>query len=173
MTAKSKTFGQTEMNACLTKRLFTEKVKFLNDEPLRTIDVSLVDGNVAKKVRRIVEKRASQHYFRQHRKSFRNGGNRSRHMMSRALSYELYTLGQREDTLYREDSSHWKRTYDLYTGQWVLKKKHAFRTLFEANKAAEEWRTKYPEDSLNISPYYCKYCHQYHLGHDRVIQNLA
>lgn len=71
MTRKEKDFGQTERNAEVTRRLYSERLRFLDGEYLRHVDVTLAERRTAKKVRRIVEKRICQHYFRQNKKNFR------------------------------------------------------------------------------------------------------
>ena len=93
--------------------------KFKNGTPLRNLDVTIEDSQSARKIRRIVEKRMCQAYFRQHSEDFRQNGNMDRHLMSRATSFQLFNIGQIDDIKYqkREHSSHWKKKYDPVTGK--------------------------------------------------------
>lgn len=173
MSRRAKTFGQTERCAVVTRRLYSEKLRFLDGQYLRHVDITLTDGPIAKKVRRIVEKRACQHYFRHNKSSFHSNGNRSRHMMERATSYELYALGIVENSLKRDVSSHWKREYDILLDQVVLKKKKGYKTYDEAHKIAVEWNFTHPDDPNPVYPYYCPYCKKYHIGHTYLRHNVV
>lgn len=171
MQINNKTIGQTERNSDVTKRLYSEKLRFLDGMCLRNIDVSITERRTAKKVRKIVEKRACQHFFRQNKKVFRTCGNRSRHLMGRAISYELYTLGIVEDTLEREISSHWKKEYDSLLDQIVLKKKVGYNTFDEAHKVAVGWNFTHTDDPNPVYPYLCPHCKKYHIGHTYISPN--
>ena len=152
-----------------TRRMFDEKIRCLNGRPLRTIDVSIEDGSTSRLVRRIVEKRMSQAYYRQSRGSD-GQSNRSRHYRDRAVSFQLHNIGQIEDVdaVERMHSTHWKEMYDEVTGQTVLKKKMGYTTLSEAEAAAERWRIDHPEDKLQVVAYQCTHCNKYHIGHNRL-----
>lgn len=173
MTRRKKTLGQQERNAAVTQRLYMEKLRFLDGTYLRNVDVSLVDGHTARMVRRIVEKRACQHYFRQNRKSFRSSGNRSRHLMDRATSYELYMLGVVEGNLKREPASHWKRKFDPLLDRVVLRKKVGYDTLEDAHRIAVRWNFIHVFDFDPVTPYYCPACKKFHVGHTHMEQAMA
>ena len=59
-------------------------------------------GGLSAPLRRIVEKRMCQAYFRQHREDFRQNGNMDRHLMSRATSFQLFNIGQIDDIKYQK-----------------------------------------------------------------------
>ena len=163
---KNKTFGQAERYDSITRELFREKLHCNGDTWLRNFDVSTESGDISRKVRRIVEKRMCQHYHRQNKRSFREDSNRARHNMKRAVSYELYILGQIEDTDFtRSVGTHWKRHYDPITGGKVYRQKQAYNTLEEAQQAVCKWRVAHPEDKEPIACYQCEHCGKYHLGH--------
>ena len=171
MHTHNKTIGQAERNSDVTKRLYSENLRFLDGKCLRNVDVSLTERRTAKKVRRIVEKRTCQHFFRQNKRSFRCSGNRSRHLMGRAISYELYTLGIVEDSLKRDKSSHWKKEYDPLLNQVVLKKKVGYKTFDEAHRIAVSWNFEHINDPNPVFPYFCPHCKKYHIGHTYIPVN--
>ena len=94
---RKKTFGQQERYEHVTKAIFNERLKCKEDTWLRNIDITTEEPWLVKKVRRIIEKRMCQTYHKQHKEIFHVHGNQSRHNMKRAVSYELYILGQVED----------------------------------------------------------------------------
>ena len=69
--------------------------------------------------------------------------------------------------LYVKDSNstHWKKEYDEQTGQIVFKKKMAYSSEEEANKAVMEWQKDHPEDKREITAYKCAICKKWHIGH--------
>ena len=168
-------FGQRQRYEAVTKRLYSEKLKFKGDKCLREADVTLMEGKDARKVRRIVEKRMCQEYHRHHKgQSEYRGSGRTRHEMDRAVSYELYNLGQLDGyTNKRESGTHWKKVIDYSTGEYVMKKKVEYDTLEEALLNIELYRYAHPDDHRPMNAYYCEHCHHYHIGHDRVEDETA
>ena len=163
-------FGQRQRYQAVTKRIYVEKLKFKSDKPLKEADVELMDGKDARKIRRIVEKRMCQEYHRQHKEQtgFRTTG-RTRHEMNRAVSYELYNLGQLDGyTNKRESGTHWKKVVDPISGEYVMKKKVCYDTLEEALLNVELYKLAHPEDNRPMQAYYCEHCHHYHIGHGKV-----
>ena len=137
---RRKTFGQQERYEHVTKAIFNERLKCKDDTWLRNIDITTEESWLVKKVRRIIEKRMCQTYHKQHKEVFRDHGNRSRHNMKRAVSYELYIIGQVENVekQSRGNSTQWKRKYDPNTGK--------------CRKA--------------VNVYKCHHCNMYHIGHE-------
>ena len=130
--------GQRRRFKDTTKSLYYEKLKFRNNENLRNIDVTIEDKRTSKKVRKIIEKRMCQAYYKQNKDTFREDSNRSKHFMKRAVSFQLYNLGQVEEiyNLHREKGTHWKVRFDQITGTYVYKKKVAYDTLEEPTTLA-------------------------------------
>lgn len=158
-------YSQTELYESITKKLYSERIKHANNRKLRTLDVSIEDGKTSRLVRRIVEKRMSQAYHRQN-KHVALEGNRSRHYEKRAISYQLYNLGQVETSEKRTASTHWKQSIDPVTNTLVMKKKVAYNTLGEAQLAIVRWHVSHPNDKVPVEAYRCSYCNHYHIGHD-------
>lgn len=165
-TKKNNTDGQAKRFASTTKKLYNEKLRFMDGESLRGIDISMEDGATSRMVRRIVEKRMCQAYYRQHKNDDDHGG-RDRHYMKRATSFQLHNLGQIECTtgFCRSNSTHWKKMYDPATGEVVFKKKMEYSSYEEALNAAREFALKHPEDKKPVSPYQCAHCGKWHIGH--------
>lgn len=165
---KKKTFGQQERYEHVTKAIFNEKLKCKAGTWLRNIDITTAAPWLAKKVRRIVEKRMCQTYHKQHKEDFRLHGNRSRHDMKRAVSYELHIIGQIEDIEKRSrgNATHWKKKYDPITGKVVFKKKVGYHTIEEAKESAIKLSTDEPWCHRIISVYKCSLCNMYHIGHE-------
>jgi hypothetical protein len=93
----------------------------------------------------------SQEYHKQHKEEFHVTGNKSRHQMKRAVSYQLYNIGQMEGNhMQRESGTHWKWKYDRNIKEWVLKKKKAYRTEEEAKAVATEYMKNHPDEILNV-----------------------
>ena len=163
---KSDSVGQAKRFESTTRKLYSEKLKCMDGKYLRDIDITMEDGAISRKVRRIVEKRMCQAYHRQHKNSGQNGG-RDRHYMKRATSFQLHNLGQIEceTGVCRTESTHWKRSYDPITGEVVFKKKMGYSTYEEAMEAARQFSIRHPEDKRPISAYKCAYCGQWHIGH--------
>ena len=165
---KKKTFGQQERYCHITKSIFNERLKCKDDIWLRNVDITTEEPQIARKVRRIIEKRMCQTYHKQHKEVFHEHGNRSRHNMKRAVSYELYILGQIEDVANRSrgDSTHWKRLYDINTGKVVFRKKFGYQTIDEAKSSAIKLVAKKPWCHKAVNVYKCAHCNQYHIGHE-------
>lgn len=163
---KSNTDGQAKRFASTTKKLYNEKLRFKDGESLRSIDISMEDGTVSRMVRRIVEKRMCQAYYRQHKNDDDHGG-RDRYYMKRATSFQLHNLGQIEcaNGLFRSNGTHWKKMYDQVTGEVVFKKKMEYSSYEEASNAAKEFAFRHPEDKKPLSPYQCAHCGKWHIGH--------
>lgn len=168
-------YGQRKRYEAVTKKLYSEKLRFKENKSLREADVTLMEGKDARKVRRIVEKRMCQEYHRQHKKrsGYQETG-RTRHEMNRAVSYELYNLGQMDGyTNKRESGTHWKKVIDYSTGEFVMKKKVEYVTLEEALLSIELYRYAHPDDHRPMNAYYCEHCHHYHIGHERAKDESA
>lgn len=165
---REKTFGQQERYSSVTKSIFNERLKCLGNTWLRNIDITTAVPKIVRKVRRIIEKRMCQTYHQQHKCVFHKCGNRSRHHMKRAVSYELFVMGQVENVgqLSRGDSTHWKRVYDPNTGMVVFKKKHGYETVEEARLKAIQLVKDYPLCSKAVGVYKCAHCNMYHIGHE-------
>lgn len=165
---KGKTFGQQERYEYVTKAIFKEKLKCKDNIWLRNIDITTVEPWLAKKVRRIIEKRMCQTYHKQHKDIFHERGNRSRHNMKRAVSYELYIIGQVENVYKksRGNSTHWKRKYDPNTGKIVFKKKVGYHTIAEAKLSAIKLAADESRNHRAIDIYKCPHCNMYHIGHE-------
>lgn len=161
--------GQRQRYASVSKRLYMEKLKFKAEKSLRESDVALMEGKDSRKVRRIVEKRMCQEYHRCHKQqeSYRTSG-KARHEMDRAVSYQIYNLGQLNGyENQRGAGSHWKKTRDFATGEYVMKKKVAYETLEEAKLHIELYQFAHPNEKRTMQAYYCEYCGKYHIGHGR------
>jgi hypothetical protein len=171
---RTKTLGQQERYEHVTKAIFNEKLKCKNGTWLRNVDVTIEDSKIAKKVRRIIEKRMCQTYHKQHKELFHENGNQSRHNMKRAVSYELYIIGQVENInkQSRGNSTHWKRQYDPITGKKVFKKKVGYKTIEEAKVSAIKLLHDKPWCSKTVNVYKCAYCDQYHIGHDSIFTTI-
>ena len=165
---RGKTFGQQERYEYATKAIFNEKLRCKDDTWLRNVDITTEESWLVKKVRRIIEKRMCQTYHKQHKEVFHCHGNRSRHNMKRAVSYELHIMGQVENvkSVSRGNSTHWKRKYDPNTGKVVFKKKVGYRTIEEAKISAIKLANDKPWSQKAVNVYKCSHCHMYHIGHE-------
>lgn len=165
--------GQRERYHDITKSISKEKIKCCESKYLRNLDITIMDPKESRMIRRIVEKRMCQEYHKQHKDDFHSSGNKSRHQMKRAVSYQLYNIGQMEgDDIHRDNGTHWKWKYDRNLKEWVLKKKVAYKTEEEAQEAAIEYMTRNPQEG-KISVYKCSYCNMFHIGHAREIELIA
>ena len=164
---RKKTFGQQERYEHVTKAIFNEKLKCKDDTWLRSIDITTEEPWLVKKVRRIIEKRMCQTYYKQHKEVFHEHGNQSRHNMKRAVSYELHIMGQVEKVgkQSRGNSTHWKKSYDPNTGKVVFKKKVGYNTLEAAKESAIKLVNDKPWCRKAVSVYKCAHCNMYHIGH--------
>ena len=165
---RQKTFGQQERYCHVTKSIFNERLKCKDDAWLRNIDITTEEPKVARKVRRIIEKRMCQTYYKQHKEIIHEGGNKHRHSMKRAVSYELYIIGQVENVnkLSRGNSTHWKRQYDPNTGKVVFRKKFGYSTIEEAKASAVKLVQDKPWCRRAVNVYKCAHCNMYHIGHE-------
>lgn len=159
------TIGQRKRYQHISKTLGSERVRCCKGKRLRNLDVTLMDKRSSRVVRRIVEKRMCQEYHRQHKSSFRSTGNRSRQNMRRAVSFQLYNLGQLEGSdISRDFGTHWKWRYDTTLQEWVLRKKVGYETLDDALKAKKGYEESH-NDEMQV--YQCDHCKKYHIGHPR------
>lgn len=152
-----------------TERIFSEKLRFKGGMQLRNFDVETESPYDSRKVRRIVEKRMSQAYYRMRRKARSlNPSNKDRYWEHRAIAFQLYNIGQVENVKdnSREISSHWKEMFDLYTKDVVLKKKMAYSTEKEATDAINQWKINHPMDMVEMVAYKCSSCDKWHIGHN-------
>ena len=165
---REKTFGQQERYRYVTKSIFNERLKCKEDTWLRNIDITTEEPKTARIVRRIIEKRMCQTYHKQPKEVFHDHGNQSRHNMKRAVSYELYILGQVENVnkLSRGNATHWKRQYDPITGKVVFKKKFGYKTIEEAKASAVKLVQDKPWCHKAVNVYKCAHCNKYHIGHE-------
>jgi hypothetical protein len=158
-------FGQSEIYSHVTRKLYKEHLKIRGGQKLKSFDVTLEHGKDARTVRKIVEKRMSQacHRILHHKKD----GNKLRHDVRRAVSYQMFNLGQIEDdaNFHREEGSHWKSVYDDVSNTVVFKKKVEYDTYEQALEGIMQWHVRHPEDKREISAYLCTSCHKYHIGH--------
>lgn len=163
---KINTVGQAKRYESTTRKLYSEKLRFKDGQYLKNIDISMEDGATSRKVRRIVEKRMCQAYYRQHKQSTRIDG-QNRHYMKRATSFQLHNLGQIECEVgvCRSQSSHWKKVYDPITKEIVFKKKIAYSCYEEAAEAARKYLIRHPEETSPVMAYKCAYCGKWHIGH--------
>ena len=88
--------------------------------------------------------------------------------MKRAVSYELYIIGQVENVknLSRGNATHWKRQYDSNTGKVVFKKKFGYQTIEEARESAIKLVQDNPWCHNAVNVYKCAHCNKYHIGHE-------
>ena len=165
--------GQRERYNDITMSIGKEKIRCCRSKYLRNLDITILEPKESRIVRRIVEKRMCQEYHRQHKDNFHSSGNKSRHQMKRAVSYQLYNIGQMEgEDIHRDGSTHWKWKYDSNIKEWVLKKKVAYRTEEEAMAAAVDYMARNPQEG-EMSVYRCNYCNMYHIGHTSRYEQIA
>ena len=154
-----------------TKRIFNERMRFKENRYLRNIDPELEDGETARKVRRIVEKRMYQAYYKSRKGCSCNEDRRDKMGEINATSYQMRNLGQIDmiEGLTRTDATHWKRCFDNVTGREVMRPKKGYETLEEAEEAARmknlELLSGTGKSSEPYSAYRCAYCGKYHIGH--------
>lgn len=164
--------GQRQRYQAVSKKLYMEKLKFQDNSSLREADVTLMEGKDSRKVRRIVEKRMCQQYHRHHKQysTYRTSG-KARHEMDRAVSYQIFNLGQLDGySNKRESGTHWKKVMDYSTGKYVMKKKVEYATLEEAQLHIELYQFAHPHDKRPMQAYYCEHCGHYHIGHGRIAE---
>lgn len=158
-----------------TDKLFDERLKFMDGKLLRNFDVEIESARDAKKVRRIVEKRMSQAYYKMNCKATSrcDKSRNHRYWMQRATAYQLYNIGQVEHVknVSRGLSTHWKRMYDPITGEIVFKKKMVYSNYSEAMEAIDLWYENHPEDLGKMQAYKCAECRKWHIGHNTSLIN--
>lgn len=160
--------GQEVRYKSETQKIFGERLRFKDGMPLRSFDVDVESACDSRKVRRIIEKRMCQAYHKMRKSSKKTeSSNRDRYWMRRATSFQLYNIGQIEDTdnFGRGLSTHWKKIYDRQAGKWVFKKKMAYSSYEEACAAIEKWKIDNPRDHEEMQAYQCSVCHKWHIGH--------
>ena len=168
------TLKQSERYRDTTRKIYGERLHFAGDMSLRNFDVNMAAASDSRKVRRIVEKRMCQAYYRQSHGHGRTDSNRDRHGMRRAVSYQLHNLGQIEEVAPRRAGSHWKPAIDCVTGQSVLKPKQSYDTMDEAVAMAKRYTERHPNESLPMVAYKCAHCNKYHIGHEyTIVHTLA
>ena len=157
--------SQSKRFSCVTKKLYNEKIRFKGGENLCNIDISLEEGRTSRKVRRIVEKRMTQAYYRFNKKHEED--NSDRHYSKRAVSFQLHNLGNIEcvSGMDRTDSTHWKIVYDPISECKMLKQKQGYSSYEEANEAAKLHMLKHPYHKYPVNAYKCKHCSKWHIGH--------
>lgn len=167
-TGRPKLEGQEVRFRGETQKIFDEKLRFMGGKPLRSFDIDTEAGCDSRKVRRIIEKRMCQAYWKMNKGCGRKtASNSDRYWMRRATSFQLYNIGQIEDIEHfsRGLSTHWKKMYDSQTGQVVYKKKMSYPTYETACAAIEKWEIEHPWDKGKMEAYQCCVCHKWHIGH--------
>ena len=152
-----------------TKKIFMEELKFRDGMPIRKLDIETESPRDSRKVRRIIEKRMCQAYYRMNREEHGREDNNERYWMRRATSFQLHNIGQIEHVkgVSRGESTHWKKTYDPNTGEVVMKKKMAYSTREDALEAIKKYLEEHPENKGELSAYFCPHCHKWHIGHNQ------
>lgn len=163
--------GMTERYRPLSKRLAKEKIRKIGREVIYT-DRHTDDSKTTKLVRRIVEKRAAQEAHKNAGKHDRET-NRYRHSIQRAVSFNLYNKRYAEyDAELRSPGTHWKVRTHNSKGKKVLVAKFSYNTYEEAVEACTCYMMAHPEDSCPMSAYKCDYCGKWHIGHERLHQQV-
>lgn len=152
-----------------TATLRNEKLTFLDDELLRNVDITLSKQTTARQVRRIVEKRVCQSYYRLHKNTEGVTDNSHRSRMRKAVSFQLSSLGSIEDIegFRRDKSTHWRRGYDPVMRKVVYRPKRVYDTIDEAQLAAEASFIRHPDEG-KMHVYRCEHCGKYHVGHSKI-----
>lgn len=164
--------GMTERYRPLTKRLAKEKIRKIGREVIYT-DRHTDDAETTRLVRRIVEKRAAQEAHKNAGKHDRET-NRYRHSIHRAVSFNLYNKRYVEyDAELRAPGTHWKVQTHNSKGKKVLVAKFSYNTYEEAVEACTRYMMAHPEDQRPMSAYKCDYCGKWHIGHERLPQQIA
>lgn len=151
-----------------TKKIFKEKLKFKDGMPLRNFDIETESARDSRIVRRIIEKRMCQAYYKMNKRDEEcEATNFDKYWMNRATAFQLHNIGQKEKVrdVSRGLSTHWKRQRDPFTGEVVFKKKMAYKSQEAAIKATVEWKRKYPTEKRKMQAYQCSECGKWHIGH--------
>ena len=123
-------------------------------------------------VRRIVEKRAAQEAHKNAGKHDRET-NRYRHSIQRAVSFNLYNKRYAEyDAELRAPGTHWKVSIHNSKGKKVLVAKFCYNSYEEAVEACTRYMIAHPGASRPMSAYKCDYCGKWHIGHERLPQQV-
>ncbi len=164
--------GMTERYRPLSKRLAKEKIRKIGREVIYT-DRHTDNAETTRLVRRIVEKRAAQEAHKNAGKHDRET-NRYRHSIQRAVSFNLYNKRYAEyDAELRAPGTHWKVQTHNSKGRKVLVAKFSYNTYEEAVEACTRYMIAHPEDPRPMSAYRCDYCSKWHIGHERLPQQIA
>ena len=152
-----------------TQRLFEERLHFKGEMLLRNFDVETEPAHDSRIVRRIVEKRMCQAYHSMNKASCDAAAlsNRDRYWKRRAVSFQLYNIGQIDDIHSRSRGklTHWKKMYDPQTGKIVFKKKMCYPHEDAALEAIKLWKKDHVDDTKAMVAYQCSHCHKWHIGH--------
>lgn len=164
--------GMTERYRPLTKRLAKEKIRKIGREVIYT-DRHTDDAETTRLVRRIVEKRAAQEAHKNAGKHDRET-NRYRHSIQRAVSFNLYNKKYAEyDAELRAPGTHWKVQTHNSKGKKVLVAKFCYNIYDEAVEACTRYMMAHHEDPRPVSAYKCDYCGKWHIGHERLQQQIV
>lgn len=164
--------GMTERYRPLTKRLAKEKIRKIGREVIYT-DRHTDNAETTKLVRRIVEKRAAQEAHKNAGKHDRET-NRYRHSIQRAVSFNLYNKKYAEyDAELRAPGTHWKVQTHNSKGKKVLVAKFSYNIYEEAVEACTRYMMAHPKDPRPVSAYKCDYCGKWHIGHERLQQQIV
>lgn len=164
--------GMTEKYRPLSKRLAKEKIRKIGREVIYT-DRHTDDAETTKLVRRIVEKRAAQEAHKNAGKHDRET-NRYRHSIQRAVSFNLYNKKYTEyDAELRAPGTHWKVQTHSSKGKKVLVAKFSYNSYDEAVEACTRYMMVHPEDPRPMSAYRCDYCGKWHIGHERISEQVS
>ena len=164
--------GMTERYRPLATRLAKEKIPKRGKEVIYT-DRHTDDAETTRLVRRFVEKRAAQAAHRNAGKHDRET-NRYRHAIQRAVSFNLYNKKYAEyDAELRAPGTHWKVQIHNSKGKKVLVAKFSYSTYEEAVEACTRYMMAHPEDARPMSAYKCDYCGKWHIGHERLPQQIV
>lgn len=151
-----------------TQQLFEERLHFKGEMLLRNFDVETESAHDSRIVRRIVEKRMCQAYHRMNKGTRDDAlSNKDRYWKRRAISFQLYNIGQVEDihSTSRGELTHWKKMFDPQTGKMVFKKKMSYPNKDAVLEAIKLWKIEHVEDSKEMAAYQCSHCHKWHIGH--------
>lgn len=163
--------GMTERYRPLSKRLAKEKIRKIGREVIYT-DRHTDDAETTRLVRRIVEKRAAQEAHKNAGKHDRET-NRYRHSIQRAVSFNLYNKRYADyDAELRAPGTHWKVHTHNTKGKKVLVAKFSYNTYEKAVEACTRYMMAHPEDPRPMSAYKCDYCGKWHIGHERLPQQV-
>ncbi|MCH5221270.1 MAG: hypothetical protein J1F05_02940 [Muribaculaceae bacterium] len=149
----------------LSKTLKREKIKKTN-QLLQYADVASGTASENFLIRRIVEKRSAQVVNRHYKSSRREI---VRYHEKRAKSFNMYNLNFAKYNIEeRYLNTHWKVIRNYGNDGIIFKSKRSYNSLEEATSASKDYMAKHPEDCVPMSPYQCRFCGKWHIGHDRL-----